>query len=206
MNNLFEILELNGLTLQMLNELSYKSQLGISLKRDLRYFDISLLKDELQKIVSWYDEQTVLHDLALDYRIKSYQSAIMKLEKYFPDNQMRKTFDDMLGFRCLCDSYNVLAFCKEKQIRIANMTNGKANDDGYRGVHIYFQKSGLHYPIEIQFNTFYDRQFNNWLHKFIYKKNYSSDIGKILRYNYEKGLIRNEECFKEKLEDVLRNC
>ncbi len=33
------------------------------------------------------------------------------------------------------------------------MSNGKAADDGYRGVHAYYQKSGKHYPIEIQFNT-----------------------------------------------------
>lgn len=50
------------------------------------------------------------------------------------------------------------------------MSTGKANDDGYRGIHVYFQMSGSHYPIEIQYNTYYDRQFNNWLHKYICKK------------------------------------
>ena len=40
------------------------------------------------------------------------------------------------------------------------MSNGKAVDDGYRGVHVYYQKSGKHYPIEIQFNTLFDRQLN----------------------------------------------
>ena len=39
--------------------------------------------------------------------------------------------------------------------RIADMSNGKAADDGYRGVHAYYQKSGKHYPIEIQFNTLF---------------------------------------------------
>ena len=52
------------------------------------------------------------------------------------------------------------------------MTKGKAIDDGYRGVHVYYQKSGRHYPIEIQFNTLFDRQLNNWLHDYLYKKNY----------------------------------
>ena len=28
-----------------------------------------------------------------------------------------------------------------------NMSSGKAVDDGYRGVHVYYQKSGEHYPI-----------------------------------------------------------
>lgn len=40
---------------------------------------------------------------------------------------------------------------------IADMSSGKAVDDGYRGVHVYYQKSGKHYPIEIQFNTLFDR-------------------------------------------------
>ena len=31
------------------------------------------------------------------------------------------------------------------------MSKGKSNDDGYRGVHVYYQKDNKHYPIEIQF-------------------------------------------------------
>lgn len=86
------------------------------------------------------------------------------------------------------------------------MSKGKAIDDGYRGIHVYYQKSGRHYPIEIQFNTLFDRQLNNWLHDYLYKKNYSVQIGKIMRNKYENGLIRNEDEFKEKLKNVLSNC
>lgn len=86
------------------------------------------------------------------------------------------------------------------------MTCGKAIDDGYRGVHVYYQKTGRHYPIEIQFNTMYDRQMNNWLHDYLYKKNYPVEIGKLLRDRYENGRIRNETEFKEALEDVLSDC
>lgn len=50
-----------------------------------------------------------------------------------------------------------------KWIRIADMSDRKSKDDGYRGVHVYFQLSSFHYPIEIQYNTYYDRQFSNWL-------------------------------------------
>lgn len=56
-------------------------------------------------------------------------------------------------------------------IRRTDMSKGKAHNDGYRGVHVYFQLSNFHYPIEIQYNTYYDRQLNNWLHKYVYKKN-----------------------------------
>lgn len=33
-----------------------------------------------------------LHELALDYRIKSIQSAILKYDRYYPDHQARKVF------------------------------------------------------------------------------------------------------------------
>ena len=43
------------------------------------------------------------------------------------------------------------------KIRIVDMSKEKENDDDYRGVHVYYQKGIFHYPIEIQFNTYYDR-------------------------------------------------
>lgn len=33
--------------------------------------------------------------------------------------------------------------------KVADMRNGKVNDDGYRGIHLYYQNSNKHYPIEI---------------------------------------------------------
>ena len=131
------------------------------------------------------DEQEVLSDIALDYRVKSLYAILLKYDRYYPNHQTRKVFNDILGFR------------------IADMSNGKSLDDGYRGVHVYYQKSGKHYPIEIQFNTLFDRQLNNWLHDYLYKKNYPIDIGKIMRKKYEHGLIRNEHEFKEVLNNVL---
>ena len=82
-----------------------------------------------------------------------------------------------------------------RQIRLANMASGEANDDGYRGIHVYFQIDHYHYPIEIQYNTYYDRQLNNWLHAYLYKKGYDNTIGKIMRSEYEKGNIKTEEEF-----------
>lgn len=115
-------------------------------------------------------------------------------------------FNDILGFRAFCDSYeDVLAF-EASQFRIADMSRGKAVDDGYRGVHVYYQKSGRHYPIEIQFNTLYDRQLNNWLHDFIYKKGYLDIVGKKVREKYESGKIMSGLAFKEVLADVLSDC
>ena len=73
-------------------------------------------------------------------------------------------------------------------------------------IYIYFQESNYHYPIEIQYNTFYDRQINNWLHKYTYKKNYDNNIGFTLRKEYENGKIRTESEFREALEYVLSCC
>ena len=199
-----KILKRDGLSLEKLEEISYHSQLGINLKKNLHYFDKQGLFQELNQVNEWYDSCNLLYDIATDYRIKSVQSARMKYERYFPDHQARKVFDDLLGFRTLCDNYEELLNLKmSKYIRVADMSEGKSMDDDYRGVHAYFQLSNYHYPIEIQYNTFYDRQINNWLHKYVYKRMYNNDVGCILRKEYEDGRIRTEKEFKEVLDRVL---
>lgn len=199
-----EILKRDGLTLEILQRLSYKSELGISLKKNLHYFDREKLLEELVKANEWYVSFDELHELALDYRIKSIQSALLKYERYYPDHQARKVFDDLLGFRSLCDNYDdVLSLREVSELRVADMSKGKANDDGYRGVHVYFQLDGTCYPIEIQYNTYYDRQFNNWLHKYVYKKKYENSVGCHLRELYEHAKILSEKEFKEALKNVL---
>lgn len=126
--------------------------------------------------------------------------------KYFPNHQLRKVFNDLLGFRSLCDNYeDIMQLAGSKHIRIADISDGKAIDDGYRGIHVYFQLSAYHYPIEIQYNTYYDRQLNNWLHKYVYKRNYDIEVGLLLRKAYEDGKIRNEKEFTEVLNHVLLN-
>ena len=44
---------------------------------------------------------------------------------------------------------------------------------------------------------YYDRQFNNWLHKYTYKKKYPNVLGQTLRSYYEDGKITTESKFKE---------
>ena len=201
-----QLLKMNGLSLEILDFLSYESQLGISLKKNLPHFDKDLLIQELIAMTEWLDEQEILADIALDYRIKSIDSILNKYDRYYPDHQTRKVFNDILGFRAFCDKYDGLLNNKSDLFRVADMSKGKAVDDGYRGVHVYYQKSGKHYPIEIQFNTLYDRQLNNWLHDYLYKKEYSNLVGKMMREKYESGLIKNDDEFKEVFENVLSCC
>lgn len=200
-----EILLLNGLSIEILNALSYESKLGISLKRNLHYFDKKLLIEELENMTAWLDEQSVFDGIALDYRIKSLDSILGKYDRYYPDHQMRKVFNDILGFRAFCDSYEDVLALDSELFRVADMSKGKAIDDGYRGVLVYYQRDSKHYPIEIQFNTLYDRQLNNWLHDYLYKKDYPNEVGKKMREYYENGKIRNADDFKEVLENVLSN-
>ncbi len=200
-----EVLELNGLSKDLLEQLSYKSKQGISLKKDIHYFDKEALLEELKDMNRWLDKNILLVKTALDYRVKSMSSIARKYEKYYPDHQVRKVFNDILGFRAFCDNYEDILNGDSDIFRVADMSNGKANDDGYRGVHVYFQIDNSHYPIEIQFNTLYDRQLNNWLHEYLYKKGYDNSVGRKLRKYYEMGKIRTEQEFKEALEDVLSN-
>lgn len=118
--------------------------------------------------------------------------------------RLEKVFNDILGFRMLVDNYDFLCGQELPQgFRSVDMSNGKARDDGYRGVHIYYQPTHFFYPIEIQANTYYDRQMNNWLHKYLYKKGYSNEVGRALRKQYERGNILNEKIFEEVLGNVL---
>ena len=55
-------------------------------------------------------------------------------------------------------------------------------------------------------NTYYDRQLNNWLHKYLYKRNYPNNVGLRIRELYENGKIINESMFMEVLKDVLSYC
>lgn len=200
------ILKRDGLSLELLSSLSYKSKLGISLKKNLHYFNRDELLDELNRVRKWYISLGVLADLPVDYRIKSAQSISLKYDRYYPDHQVRKVFNDLLGFRSMVDSYEDILEVDEACLKVVDMSRGKSVDDGYRGVHVYFTRKPGCYPVEIQYNTYYDRQINNWLHKYVYKRFDNPDIGFELRSAYERGYIHSEDDFVRRLDDVLSGC
>ena len=162
------ILELNGLSIDELIRLSYRSELGRSLKTNIDHLDKSALLAELTKMTEWLDEQDIESDIALDYRIKSIESIASKYDRYYnAHRQVRQVFNDILGFRAFCDNYDSLSYLQDEYFRVVDMRNDKSNDDGYRGVHVYFEIDHFHYPIVIQFNTLIDRQINKWLHDYL---------------------------------------
>lgn len=94
-----QLLKMNGLSVGILDALSFESHLGIPLKKNLHYFDKDLLIAELISMTEWLDEQEILSNIALDYRVKSLDSILLKYDRYYPDHQTRKVFNDILGFR-----------------------------------------------------------------------------------------------------------
>lgn len=56
---------------------------------------------------------------------------MLKYERYYPDHQVAKVFDDKSGFRILCDSYEKILNMKELgRVHVADMTGNKTIDDG----------------------------------------------------------------------------
>ena len=200
-----ELLKLHGLSIEILDKLSYESHLPFSLKEDLGTVDKNELINELRVYSNWLNEQEMLSNISIDYRIKSFESIETKYDRYYPDREIRKVFNDILGLRDLCDDYQEILSVKDRRVHVVDLSIGKQNDDGYRGVHISYRRGIQYYPIELQFNTFYDRQLNNYLHDYIYKKNYPIGIGGTLRILYEEGKIKNLDDFKEALENVLHS-
>lgn len=200
------LLETNGLSLEILARLSFQSGLGKSLKNNLNAFEKESLLQDALAATDWFDANELLGEVALDYRIKSEESIRSKYLRYYPDRPVQKVFNDLLGFRALCASYEEALHLELPQITVVDMSHGKARDDGYRGVHLYYKTDNFHYPIELQFNTFLDRQLNDWLHDYVYKKNYPASIGRSLRIRYEHGCFAELETFKEALNDVLSDC
>ena len=111
----YNILKKDGLTIELLTSLSFKSKLNYNLKRTLRHFDKQAIFKELQEINEWYDLNESLHDILIDYRIKSLQSAYQKYDRYPLNRPLAKVFNDLLGFRTLCDNYeDILSLSKDK--------------------------------------------------------------------------------------------
>ena len=189
----------------LLEKISYQTQLGKSLKNTLRKFDREELFDELGKIIEFYTEVgNELECANYQYRIKSLHSCLLKYEKYYPSTEVEKAFNDILGMRKIVNSYTICdSIGFPTNVRIADMRNGKARDDGYRGVHIYYQKSHSYYPIEIQFMTEFDKQFNEWLHDYLYKYVKDNEVGIKLRSMYEQGLIATKQQFREEMQKYV---
>jgi len=47
----------------------------------------------------------------------------------------------LLIYKVIINNYNEVLDQGLNIFKVADMINGKANDDGYRGIHLYYQKT-----------------------------------------------------------------
>lgn len=89
-----------------LAEVAYKTSLGKSLKNTLRKFDKEELFEELRDAIRYYT--TIAGEIPYENRIKAIQSCELKYSKYYPDMNVEKAFNDILGIRITVISYDIV--------------------------------------------------------------------------------------------------
>ena len=184
---------------EILDELSYTSTLGQSLKQ------ISLSQTPLEKIIQDIGKyranyvDILIQENLIGSRFKSDDSIYRKYEKTLRNHGgFKQCFNDVLGFRLRMDEYP-LSF--PEHFRVVDLRKGKKVDDGYRAIHLYYQRDNLAYPIEIQLWCGDDFKFNVWSHRYIYKYD-TAEIGRMMYQSYKAGMIQNEEEFVEQLKKL----
>ena len=87
---------------------------------------------------------------------------------------------------------------------MVDLRNGKKSDDGYRAIHLYYQRDNKAYPIEIQLWCGKDYYFSMWSHRHVYKYK-KPEVGKKLYEMFEAGSIQKEEEFLLQLQILEEN-
>ena len=184
---------------EILDELSYCSSLGQSLKQiSLSKTPIETIIQDIGKYRANYVDVLIQENL-IGSRFKSDDSIYRKYEKTIKNKGgFKQCFNDVLGFRLHLEEYPTEF---PEYFRVVDLRKGKATDDGYRAIHLYYQRDNRAYPIEIQLWCGKDFQYNVWSHKYIYKYD-SAEFGKRMYQLYCENQIKTEEEFLEKLEKV----
>jgi hypothetical protein len=182
-----------------LDLLFYRSTLGQSLKQiHLSRTPIEAILEDIAKYRESYIETFVQENL-IGFRFKSDDSILRKYEKVLrTGGGFKQCFNDVLGFRLKFDEYPTEF---PDYFRVVDLRQGKQVDDGYRAIHLYYQRDSWSYPIEVQLWCGRDFCFNIWSHQYAYK--YSSEsIGLHMRELFDAGDIQTEQAFKNKLKEL----
>lgn len=184
---------------ETLDMLSYRSTLGQSLKQiSLRATPLEVILDDIAKYRSSYIDVLVQENL-IGSRFKSEDSILRKYEKTRrTGGGFKQCFNDVLGFRLRFEEYPDTF---PDYFRVVDLRRGKRIDDGYRAIHLYYQRDNLAYPIEVQLWCGRDFLFNLWSHRHIYKY-LDPETGQRLYREYTDGLIRTEQDFLERLSNL----
>lgn len=187
---------------KILDELSYTSTLGRSLKQ------ISLSKTPLEDILNDISKyragymDILIQENLIGSRFKSEDSILRKYNKTIKNSGgFKQCFNDVLGFRLHFDEYPTEF---PEHYRVVDLRSGKLIDDGYRAIHLYFQRDSMAYPIEVQLWCGEDYQFNIWSHRWAYKYE-NPKLGKLLYDLYKQGEIRSEDQFIEMIRKRGKN-
>ena len=185
-----------------LDLLSYRSTLGKSLKQiSLSATPIDRILDDIAQYRSSYIDILVQENL-IGSRFKSEDSIIRKYKKTITNHGgFKQCFNDVLGFRLRFDEY---PDTYPDYFRVVDLRGGKLVDDGYRAIHLYYQRDNLAYPIEVQLWCGKDYYFNLWSHQYVYKYK-SPEIGQKLYQEYIADEIQTEWEFLERLQELEVN-
>lgn len=186
------------ITQETLDQLSYRSGLGQSLKQiSLRKTPLNVILDDIAKYRSSYVD-ILIQDNLIGSRFKSEDSILRKYQKTLQTNGgFKQCFNDVLGFRLRFDEYpEEFPAC----FRVVDLRKGKVIDDGYHAIHLYYQRDNRSYPIEIQLWCGSDYTFNLWSHKYIYKYK-SPEVGQNLYREFSQGIIQSEQDFLIRLQN-----
>lgn len=119
-----------GLTLEKLEKLSVKSNLGVSFTEDLGRFSKKELFKELQTVTDRYNNEAILATIDIPFRIKDLNSMLHNYERYYYTKEANRVFNDILGFRSVYTNYDdVLAMELPEQFRISDMSHEEDEDD-----------------------------------------------------------------------------
>ena len=186
----------------ILDLLSYRSTLGQSLKQiSLSATPISVILNYIAKYRAGYIDTLVQENL-IGSRFKSEDSIMRKYEKTIANHGgFKQCFNDVLGFRLRFDEY---PSSYPDYFRVVDLRNGKRVDDGYRAIHLYYQRDNLAYPIEVQLWCGRDYYFNLWSHQYVYKYK-SPEIGQKLYQEYTADMIKTEQEFLMRLQELEVN-
>ena len=134
---------------ETLDMLSYRSTLGQSLRQiSLRSTPLNAILDDIAKYRSSYIDVLVQENL-IGSRFKSEDSITRKYEKTLrTGGGFKQCFNDVLGFRLRFDDYPEEY---PDYFRVVDLRKGKMIDDGYRAIHLYYQRDNLAYPIEVPY-------------------------------------------------------
>lgn len=186
---------------EILDILSYKSSFEKSIKQlSLRKIEINLIiKDiiEYSRFLRSKDEFLYLKNK----RLKSVHSTLLKYEKYMKSEgcKVSQCFNDILGIRIFFDEYpNEFP----EYFRAVDITKEKMNNDGYRAIHLYYQKDSYHYPIEVQLWCGNDINFNMWSHISAYKY-VPQEVNLELRELYDMDKIKTQLQFENTLKIIM---